>query len=384
MYLENTKSNYRKILWYGMLLILFYQFIVHTTAFNESISFIISVFSSIIIGFVVAYLLEPLIKLIEKKWPINRRIIILLVYLLFFTLLIMLMSSVIPGLINSISDLIKEIPNYSNQLILFSEELFIKYPFLGELGIEQKIIEFFSNNSGKSLEAINIVLRFLVDNSVLISGKTLNFFMGITIAYYFLADKNRFISNIKKIMAKLFTKNNYEDTLVWIKKSNDIFLNYLLGKILDSLIIGVIAYIMFKIVDIRYAMLLAVIVAITNMIPYFGPIIGAVPVVLITVFYSPVKAVIIAILMVVLQQFDGIWLGPKILGDKMGISPFWIIVSVIIGGNLMGIMGMFLSVPVAAVCIEMVNEYAGIEPEKKEIKPKRNTKKVVSKNKKTK
>lgn len=369
-YLENTNVKNKKILYYGMVLILFYQFIVNNEVFNEGVKFIMSVFSPIIIGFIIAYLLEPLIKLIETRYKINRKLGILGIYLLLIILISVSISSIIPSLTSSISELIQEMPNYSRQIIAFSQNIFTQYPILNEFGVEEKIIEFFNENSGKSLDAINYILKFLVNNSMSISGKTLNFFMGMTIAYYFLADKSKFINNTKKIMAKLFTKRNYEDSLIWIKKSNDIFLNYLLGKIVDSVIIGIIAFIMFKVANIQYAMLFAVITAITNMIPYFGPIIGAVPVVLITLFYSPTQALIAAIMMIVLQQFDGIWLGPKILGDKVGISPFWIIVSVLIGGKLMGVVGMFLSVPVAAVFIGMINDYAGIEPEIKTVKKK--------------
>lgn len=381
--MENTNVKNKKILYYGMILILFYQFVVNNEVFNEGVKFVMSVFSPIIIGFVIAYLLEPLIKLIETKYKINRKLGILGIYLILIILISVSISSIIPSLTRSISELIREMPVYSKQIVEFSQNIFTQYPILNEFGVEKKIVEFFNENSGKSLDAINYTLKFLVNNSMSISGKTLNFFMGMTIAYYFLADKLKFINNTKKIMAKLFTKRNYEDSLVWIKKSNDIFLNYLLGKIVDSIIIGIIAFIMFKVANIQYAMLFAVITAITNMIPYFGPIIGAVPVVLITLFYSPTQALIAAIMMIVLQQFDGIWLGPKILGDKVGISPFWIIVSVLIGGKLMGVVGMFLSVPVAAVFIGMISEYAEIEPEVKIVKKKFTTKnKFINKKKK--
>jgi len=122
------------------------------------------------------------------------------------------------------------------------------------------------------------------------------------------------------------------------------------------------------ILKIRYALLISVIVGVTNMIPYFGPFIGAVPAVIITFFDSPINALWVTIFIFVLQQFDGLILGPKILGDSVGLSPFWIIFSIVLGGGLYGVIGMFLGVPVIAIVITFTNRLIDWQLEKKSIK----------------
>ena len=144
---------------------------------------------------------------------------------------------------------------------------------------------------------------------------------------------------------------------VWdtIKQCNHIFNGFLIGKVIDSLIIGIICLVAMIILQLPYALLLSLIVCITNMIPYFGPIIGAVPGVLIYLFIEPRLAIVFAVLILILQQFDGLYLGPKILGDQTGIKPLWVIFGITVGGAYFGVLGMFLGVPTVAVLTYLIN-----------------------------
>ena len=144
---------------------------------------------------------------------------------------------------------------------------------------------------------------------------------------------------------------------VWdtIKQCNHIFNGFLIGKVIDSLIIGIICLVAMIILQLPYALLLSLIVCITNMIPYFGPIIGAVPGVLIYLFIDPRLAIVFAVLILILQQFDGLYLGPKILGDQTGIKPLWVIFGITVGGAYFDVLGMFLGVPTVAVLTYLIN-----------------------------
>ncbi len=138
---------------------------------------------------------------------------------------------------------------------------------------------------------------------------------------------------------------------------DEIFSKYIIGKMIDSLIVGIICFMGLWFLKAPYALLMAIIVGVTNMIPYFGPFIGAVPAVIITLFTSPITALWVTLFIIVLQQLDGYIIGPFILGDSVGLSPFWIILAILIGGGLFGILGMLICVPVMAVVRNMFSRY---------------------------
>lgn len=140
-----------------------------------------------------------------------------------------------------------------------------------------------------------------------------------------------------------------------LREAYKLFSSFIIGKALDSTIIGCLCFVLMSILQLPYAVLISVIVGITNMIPYFGPFIGAIPGALILLLISPVKSMIFVVLILVLQQFDGLILGPKILGDSTGLKPLWIIIAITIGGSIGGVLGMFLGVPVVAFLRYLAN-----------------------------
>ena len=163
-----------------------------------------------------------------------------------------------------------------------------------------------------------------------------------------LKDKEKFIYQIKKLTYALFSNKRATKIIRSGREFNIVFSEYLIGKMIDSLIIGIICFIGTLIIRVPYPLLISTIVGVTNMIPYFGPFIGMIPAVLITLFYNPIKALWMFIFILGLQQFDGLYLGPKILGTKLGLSPFWVITAIIVGGKLFGILGMLLAAPIGS------------------------------------
>ena len=191
-----------------------------------------------------------------------------------------------------------------------------------------------------------------------ITSLLFNIVMGIILSIYMLFDKEKIGLGCKKILYSSTPKIKADETVEFFKMSHDIFYNYIIGKIIDSLIIGVLAFIGFQfIIKIENVLFLSFIVFLTNIIPYFGPFIGAVPPILMTLVYDPVKAFWVAIFIFILQQLDGNFIGPKVMGDQVGLSPLWIISAVLIGGALFGLIGVFLSVPVAAVIKASIDKY---------------------------
>ena len=184
----------------------------------------------------------------------------------------------------------------------------------------------------------------------------ISFIISIMVSVYMISDhKNLFYQGKRLIYAILPYKpaNTLRNVL---RESGRIFTSFIFGKALDSLIIGIICFIAMVIFRFPYAVLISVVVGITNMIPYFGPYIGGAVGFLFILIVSPFKALLFALLILVIQQFDGLYLGPKILGDKTGLKPLWVIFSITVGGSLFGVLGMFLGVPCVAVLGYILNQ----------------------------
>jgi len=182
-----------------------------------------------------------------------------------------------------------------------------------------------------------------------------------------LKDKETFILQLKKLIYSITSKDLADKIISLGNELNTVFSRYLVGRIIDGLIIGILCFIGCLILRVPYASVISTIVGITNLIPYFGPLIGMIPAFIITLFYSPIKAVWVLIFIFALQQFDGLYLGPKILGTKVGLRPFWIISAIIIGGGLFGVIGMFLAVPAVAMIKLMLKKYIDKKLDEKNI-----------------
>ena len=183
-----------------------------------------------------------------------------------------------------------------------------------------------------------------------------NIILGIIVSIYLLIDKEKFCALIKKITYAIFPKSASEKILEVSYMSNSIFGKFLIGKIVDSAIIGVLTFFILALCKMPYAILVSVIVGITNIIPFFGPFIGAVPSFIIILFISPVKALWFLVIIFIIQQLDGNIIGPKILGDSIGISAFWILFSILVAGKFLGLIGMVIGVPLFAVIYAIVKE----------------------------
>lgn len=327
-----------------------------------------------IMGFFFACLISPLVKQIRRglncirrgeAMKIKRAISVLISYIIVIGVITVLIIYIFPQVKGSLAELGNSIRDGYKYMITHEQEINDRIPFVDLSGVIEYAKDFlYDKMMNHSTDIIPYVYR--ISSSVLITSY--NVLMGLVISIYMVLDSRNLKRSIKKIVYAMAPKNKERELWNTLRQCNHIFNGFLFGKMIDSLIIGVICLIAMSIFRLPYALLLSLIVCITNMIPYFGPFIGAIPGVLIYLFIDFKLAIIFAIMILVLQQFDGLYLGPKILGDQTGIKPLWVIFGITVGGAYFGVMGMFLGVPTVAVLMYLVNIVLNKKLRKKEIK----------------
>jgi predicted PurR-regulated permease PerM len=354
-------------------LILFFKVVDNFSSAFDSfriiIDFVFGLFRPFIIGIIIAYFLYRPIKWIEERffnYKIKRKklcrvISILTIYIIIFVILGGFLSFTIPRIGKNITDLIIGIPEYIEDTGEFLTELDINkriQNFIDSLPIDSQAIRNYNfvgnidsyindllDNAQSTLEQIVI---YLVNSVISFTSGFFSLIVSLFIAFYILKDKEELFLSFYKYFNTFHPKKvkRWREVLYI---TDEIFGKYLLGNIIDSTIIGILCFIGLLLMNIRFALLISIIIGITNLIPFFGPFIGAVPGVIITLFDSPIKALWLVLFILVLQQFDGNYLKPKVLGERVGLNPFWVLFAIIIGGGMFGILGMFLGVPTIAV-----------------------------------
>lgn len=351
-----SKENIKYYIFVVFVSILLYKMIDNPLKFIGGIGGLAKFFSPFLIGILFALLLNPLVMIFERKFKKHRLINILISYIIVFVLVTVGFKLIVPAIVDTLNRLIKEVPEYINLLNRFASRYVSQAEFL------EAVMPHIQHNLNSILKQVLDVLTTFSTNVVVyalsITSLLFNILMGVILSIYMLFDKEKIALGFKKLLFASLPKHLADETVEFFRISHDIFYNYIIGKIIDSLIIGVIAFIGFEfIIRIDNVLFLSFIVFLTNIIPYFGPFIGAVPPIIMTLIYDPVKAFWVAIFILILQQVDGNFIGPKVMGDQVGLSPLWIISAVMIGGSLFGIIGVFLSVPIAAVIKSCLDKY---------------------------
>ncbi|MBQ3418040.1 MAG: AI-2E family transporter [Ruminococcus sp.] len=362
-------------------------FFVYINPIWNVLSKIFTVITPIIYGMVIAYLLNYPYKLFhdkafkkmgtKRKWllKVKKPLAMTLAYIIVLGIITYLLVILVPELTKSVNSLIKNIPDYRDKLleaingfVAFIEEKF-NYN-LSDGDVYNNIVKFVTGNTAS--EFIQNTLSGMLPgalNAAVSVGKELYYWIiGIIISIYLLASRDKLLTQCKRALLAYTPAKFHLRFFKFTTICNEKCGKYIVGKIIDSTIIGVICFIGLSIFKFDYALLISVIVGVTNMIPFFGPIIGAVPCAFLLLIINPMEALWFVVFIVVLQQFDGNILGPKILGETVGISGFWILVSVLIGGGLFGVPGMILAVPVFAVIYTLIEEGVELRERKKAAK----------------
>ena len=326
-----------------------------------------------ILGFFFACFINPLVKRVHsllnrikpgKGAKIKKAFSVIISYVVVIGVITVLLIYIIPQIKASIGELGNTIQDGYQYMITHQKELNEKIPFIGLGGGIEYIKEFaYKKIMSNGSEIIPYVYH--VSSSLL--TMSYNVLMGLVISIYIILDMKKLKRSARKVVYALSPKKKEQEVWETMKQCSHIFNGFLIGKMIDSLIIGILCLIAMSILKLPYALLLSLIVCITNMIPYFGPIIGAIPGVMIYLFIDIRYAFIFALMILILQQFDGLYLGPKILGDQTGIKPLWVIFGITVGGAYFGVMGMFLGVPVVAVIMYLLQLFLDKKLKKKNI-----------------
>lgn len=295
---------------------------------------------------------------------VKKAAAVILSYMIIVGLIAIIIVYIAPQISESVKGIGKSITRGYNYVSTHKEEMNGMIPFIN-LG---DLMEYIKNNMGnKILDQGEIIVPYVYEMSSSIAAVVYNILMGLVISIYMILDGRTLINHLKRGVYAIVPKEKSDGVWSTMRECNHIFNGFLFGKAIDSLIIGIICLIAMSILRLPFALFMSLIVCITNMIPYFGPIIGAIPGVIIYLFINPKLSLIFAIMILVLQQFDGLYLGPKILGDLTGIKPLWVIFGITVGGAYFGFVGMFLGVPTVAVIMYLLNLFVEKKLHKKGI-----------------
>lgn len=352
--------------------ILFFFIIYRYNGFTDFWKQLTQILQPVIIGLVVAYLLNPLMKWVdgkmygilmervkneEKAKNLARGLAITASLLFLVGIVVLLIAAIVPSILQSIQGVVTTLPSEVKSLIAWINDFAKGDRQVADIA-ERVITEasnFFENWMKNTFIPQAEVYIASVTSGVILTVKFfINIVVGLIISVYVMANQEKFAGQAKKIIFAIFKPVRANVIVRTIRKSNEIFGGFISGKILDSAIIGVLAYIVLAIMKMPDTVLVAVIIGVTNIIPFFGPFIGAIPSFIIIVLQNPMQGLYFLIFVVILQQIDGNIIGPKILGNSTGLSSFWVVFAILVFGGLWGFPGMLLGVPIMAVIYYIV------------------------------
>ena len=346
-------------------ILLFYDIVFRSSIILDYVGVAVGILAPILYGFAMAYLLTPVVNWFDAafghvkgrppKW--RRPASILLTWVLVGLLLYGLMSVLVPELYKSVVQLANNSEKYYRTIAGWVQRLLESNPQIARQAAElfntyyKDALAWLTNHVVPQMQVwVQAVTGGLL--SVLVFLK--NLLIGIIVSLYLLSSKEAFAAAGCRLCYAFLPEDRAALFIRGVKATNRIFSGFVRGKLLDSLIIGILCFAGSSLLKLPYAPLVSVVVGVTNVIPFFGPFLGAIPSAFLILLDSPIKCLYFIIFVLVLQQFDGNILGPKILGDSTGLSSFWVIVAILVGGGLWGVLGMFVGVPIFA-CV-----FAGI------------------------
>ncbi len=352
-------------------------FFFKTSIFARALKGAVNVLKPFIYGGVIAYLLHPICRFFEKwltkflcrseegrkkKAGAIRLISILLSLILMFAVLLLLLLAIVPELISSISRIASQIPSVVRQF-----ETWIQSLDTGSTTHEivlavqdavdtltERLQNFLENDLLPTAQSAmsNVTSSFIVLLNIL-----KNFGLGCIVSAYILGSWERFTCQVRLIVYAVFPEKAADWLVKESRFTDRMFTGFIHGKLLDSLIVGILCFVFVSATHMPYAMLISVMVGVTNIIPFFGPYLGAIPSALLILTVSPFKCLIFLVFIIILQQVDGNLIGPMILGDRLGLSGIWILFSILVFSSLWGLTGMLIGVPLFAVIYDLIREF---------------------------
>ena len=382
---EKVLGTKRWIYWVsiGVVLILIYKLLDNFTGIGDWVGNLFSVLAPFIEGILIAYILYTPCKKIEnilikrKNKFIKKRargISILVTYIIVFALIIWFMNVIIPTLVNSISDLIKNVQTYYNSVISDSPNYAIT-PFIQD-NILKPVVEWIQNVDFESFFTIDRIKEYLSSAMGIIKG-IVNIFIAVICSVYILAQRTRIVGFLNKLAKAILTKKGYERFNRYFTNGNAIFFRYLSSQMLDGIVVAVITSIAMTIMGVKYSVLLGTLIGISNLIPYFGAIFGVAIAIIITILTGGwEQALIMAIVVIILQQIDANLINPRITSSSLKVSPLLIMFAVTVGGAYFGVLGMFLSAPIFTLIKVIVDDFVNERNKEKDLKESKTLKNI--------
>ena len=360
---EQTLDNIYAFTISGILIVTFYAVLKNLPAIADTLQKLLKSISPFIFGICVAFVLAPVRRWIEEKVLVTEKIgsrtkrliavavsmlVLLLVLFGFFAILI-------PQLVSSLSTFVESFGGYVQSIQDMISQW--KFPDTEITDAVLNAISQFGTHLTQWLTSAVGGLGKLVSYSISFARGILNFFIGLIIAVYLMMDDEKFKLQCYKFTYALLNRKQAGNVVYVTRLTARMFNSFIFGKALDSLIIGIICWFVLNLMKMPYTPLIAVVVGITNMIPVFGPFLGAIPCIIILLLINPVNALEFMIFILILQQVDGNIIGPRILGDSLGLPTLWVMFAIIVGGAFFGIGGMFLGVPIFSVIYVLMKDF---------------------------
>lgn len=361
---NDNKEKFKLFIWCLVAIGIMIWVVMNHNIIEETLLKILKTLIPFLYGASFAYILSPLCNKIEKRLMIKNykhphAMSTAITESIFLLLIILACIIIIPQSAKSIYSIIQSAPvALQNTQLFINEQLRtnkILHTLFGKTDISAvNTIEQFVNNT--VMPNIDSITASVIENVTNIGKSIFNIIFGLIISIFALFNRKTFAKQSKMIVLAILGEKK---SLIVFKKAhyaNKVFSSFFLGKAIDSSIIGIICFIALVIMKIPYALLVSVIVTITNMIPIVGPCIGAVPGFIIIFSESPIKSLYFLVFIIILQQIDGHIIGPKCIGSATGLNTFWVLFSIIIFGRLFGIVGMFIGVPLFAVIYDIIRD----------------------------
>ena len=375
--------------------ILLFVAITNSASIAAGVQNLINAIMPIIYGFIFAYLFCPIVIFFEtrvfgKLFPPKKKdcskscgelnvfvknkparvLSIIVAILIFLTILVGIISAIAPQLDATIKTLIANIPSYVDTVTGWVNNIFDSYP---EIGAEITALVNEAASGIRNFLSLDILpqvgdyLGFLTNGLMSLVGTIMNIVLGLVVSAYCLYSKELFAAQAKKIIYSMVTVKHANGFIGAVRKVHSSFGNFITGTLIDSFIVGCITFIALTIFDIPFALLVSVIMGLTNIIPYFGPFIGAIPSAFLILMENPLKSLIFIIIVLIIQNVNGNVISPKILGESMGLSSFWVIFAILAGQGILGFWGMIIGIPVFAVIYSAVKTLIASRLKKKEL-----------------
>ena len=368
--------------------ILLYFILDRLPSIGKIISFVLEAVKPLIYGAVIAYVLYPVCIFFERLFgkifkkaknrkianKITRGLSIFLSLIFGIGVIVIVLYMVIPQLYESISKIVASAPAYIEKIYVFVDNWFSDNDELRKSVLDaidkytSDITSLLTDWSGQ----IGNVVKSIGDGVLSVFIVTKNIFIGVIVAIYLLADRHQFKEAVKRFINLIFKSKVAVAVKNEIKFANDIILNFISGRILDSAIVGILCYILMVILQLPFPLLIAVLIGVTNIIPFFGPFIGAIPAGFLILIEDPIKCIVFVVMIIILQQVDGNIIGPKIVGGSIGLSSFWVLFAILLFSGIFGLTGMIIGVPLFAIIYDIIKKSVEYFEEKKKLKESEN------------